>query len=272
MSTSNSHHTNEQRVLTAIDDRGVATVTLNNPSKHNTFDDQVIAELTTTFDQLATNKAIRVVILAAVGKSFCAGAEVNWMKRMATFSHEQNLQDAKALAHMLYRLNTLPQPTIARVQGAAFGGGVGLVSCCDIVIATEHASFSLSEVKLGMVPATISPYIIAAIGSRAARRYFITGECFNSATATQIGLVSECVHEDQLDLSINTLIDSLLCNGSHAITTAKQLINKVEHRTIDETLINETSALIAKVRSSAEAQEGLAAFLEKRRPHWIKSE
>ncbi|MEE8059994.1 MAG: enoyl-CoA hydratase/isomerase family protein [Pseudomonadales bacterium] len=260
-----------EKIITTIDSRGVATVTLNNPEKHNAFDDTVITSLTSTFATLASNDDIRVVILAANGKSFSAGADLNWMKRTAGYSVAQNLQDAKALTTLFYTLNSLAKPTIARVQGAAFGGGVGLISCCDIAVASDRASFSLSEVKLGVVPATISPYVIEAIGARAARRYFTTAERFTATTALQIGLISECVTERQLDATIDTIIDALLTNAPKAIATAKQLIADISHRPIDKKLIDETSALIAKLRNTDEGREGLSAFLEKRPASWIKS-
>ncbi|WP_101757747.1 enoyl-CoA hydratase/isomerase family protein [Oceanicoccus sp. KOV_DT_Chl] len=259
------------KITSVIDERGIATVTLNNPDKHNAFDDQIVAQLTHIFLDLNANAAVRVVILAAKGKSFSAGADLNWMKRMANYSVEENLVDAKKLALMLHTLYSLSKPTIARVQGAAFGGGVGLVSCCDMAIAAEHASFSLSEVKLGMVPATISPYVIEAIGPRAARRYFMTAERFTAATAFQLGLVNECVAQEQLDASIATITDALLTNGPAAVTSAKQLISEIKFQAIDQALIKQTSELIATIRSSAEGKEGLGAFLEKRQPNWINA-
>ncbi len=261
-----------KKVFTTIDQRGVATVTLNNPDQHNAFDDTIISVLTSVFSDLSADEKVRVVVLVAQGKSFSAGADLNWMKRMANYNHEENLQDAKALAKMLYTLNTLSKPTIARVQGAAFGGGVGLVSCCDIAIASTRASFSLSEVKLGMVPATISPYVIDAIGPRAARRYFTTAERFNADTALRIGLISECVEEAQLDTTIEHLISSILNNGPSAVSQAKQLIADVSHQPISQTLMDNTSELIASIRSSDEGKEGLSAFLEKRPASWITAE
>ena len=260
---------NSDKVLCSIDQRGIATVTLNNPDKHNAFDDVIINQLNEHFLTLAEQGNVRVVILAAKGKSFSAGADLNWMKRMATYSREENLIDAKALATLLHNLNTLPKPTIARVQGAAFGGGVGLLSCCDIAIASEKASFSLSEVKLGMVPATISPYVVDAIGPRCARRYFMTAERFDAATAEKIGLVSEVVTEKELDGRIDDITGMLLANGPTAVATAKQLLSDIAYQRIDPALIQKTSQLIADIRCSKEGQEGLSAFLEKRSPSWI---
>jgi methylglutaconyl-CoA hydratase len=262
---------NNQALTLSTDTRGIATLTLNRADKHNAFDDELIKHLTTLFEQLAVDDAVRVVLLTATGKSFSAGADLNWMKRMATYSKQENLADATALATMLRTLNELPKPTIARVQGAAFGGGVGLISCCDIAVASERASFCLSEVKLGLVPATISPYVIAAIGERAARRYFTTAERFSAATALRIGLISEQVKEDALDAEIEQIINTLLANGPKAITIAKQLVADVTNRPIDDAMIVKTSELIASVRSSDEAKEGLSAFLSKRKANWTVS-
>jgi methylglutaconyl-CoA hydratase len=264
-----SQKMNSDKVLCSIDQRGIATVTLNNPDKHNAFDDVIINQLNELFLKLAGQGNVRVVILAAKGKSFSAGADLNWMKRMATYSREENLIDAKALATVLHNLNTLPKPTIARVQGAAFGGGVGLLSCCDIAIASDKSSFSLSEVKLGMVPATISPYVVDAIGPRCARRYFMTAERFDAATAEKIGLVSEVVTDKELDGRIDDITGMLLANGPTAVATAKQLLSDIAYQPIDAALIQKTSQLIAGIRCSKEGQEGLSAFLEKRSPSWI---
>jgi methylglutaconyl-CoA hydratase len=258
----------EKKVTLQIDKRGVATVTLNNPKKHNAFDDTIIAQLTAFFDQIGRNTDVRVMILAATGKSFSAGADLNWMKRMMSYSYEENLEDARALATMLQTLNFLPVPTVARVQGVAYGGAVGLVSCCDMAVAATGAGFCLSEVKIGLLPATISPYVIDAIGQRAARRYFVTAERFSAQTAAQLGLVSEVVEEDQLDDEINTLIESLLGNSPAAIHGAKRLIFSVARREINGELIDFTSKRIADIRVSPEGQEGLTAFFKKRKPVW----
>ncbi len=260
----------DQNVLVAIDARGVATVTMNRPEKHNAFDDTVIAELTQAFERLAADASVRVMVLAAAGKSFSAGADLGWMKRMAGYGYEENLRDANALARMLKTLNDLPFPTIARVQGAAYGGAVGLVSCCDMAVATPRASFSLSEVKIGLIPATISPYVIAAIGQRASRRYFVTAERFSADEATRLGLVSQLVDEAQLDETIGGLIGTLLANSPAAIRAAKKLIFDVDNRVLTDELIADTSERIARIRVSAEGQEGLGAFLEKRPASWLK--
>jgi len=258
------------KVITDIDDCGVARVRLNNPDKHNAFDDQIIGELTEAFVAIADNSNVRVMVLGSEGKSFSAGADLEWMKRMASYSYEENLRDASALALMLKTLNEIPQPTIARVQGAAFGGAVGLVSCCDMAVAASAASFSLSEVKIGLVPATISPYVIAAIGQRAVRRYFVTAERFDAHRAMEIGLVNEVVDAEQLDQEIDRLIDALLANGPEAILAAKRLVFDIAGKPIDQQLIDSTCETIAAIRVSEQGQEGLQAFLEKRKPHWLK--
>ncbi|WP_082897202.1 enoyl-CoA hydratase/isomerase family protein [Thalassotalea crassostreae] len=260
---------NENKVLVDIDNRGVATVTLNNPDKHNAFDDQIIKELTLAFEQISANQDVRVMVLASKGKSFCAGADLGWMKRMAAYSYEENLVDANALATMLHTLNFLPVTTIAKVQGAAFGGAVGLVSCCDITIASNKASFCLSEVKLGLTPATISPYVVNAIGLKAARRYFQTAERFFADKANQIGLVDEVCGVDELDGEVEAMVNVLLSNGPVAVKAAKKLAQDVAYSDIDETLMADTSDRIASIRVSAEGQEGLTSFFEKRPAAWI---
>ncbi|MBC3764620.1 enoyl-CoA hydratase/isomerase family protein [Neptunicella marina] len=255
-------------LLYSVDKRGVATVTLNRPQKHNAFDDALIAELTAQFKQIAADKTVRVVVLTANGKNFCAGADLGWMQRMAGYSEEENRRDANALAEMLFTLNSLPQPTIARVNGAAFGGAVGLVACCDMAVATKLSQFCLSEVKLGLIPATISPYVIAAIGERQARRYFLTAERFTARRARRLGLVNETVTEEDLEPTVNGLIDSLLQNSPAAIAAGKQLIANVSKRSVDDKLLAYTSEQIAAIRVSQEGQEGLNSFLEKRLPAW----
>lgn len=249
---------------------GVARVTLNQPEKHNAFDDAVIQELTSAFKAIDADDSVQVMVLAANGKSFSAGADLSWMKRMASYGHDENVNDARALASMLKVLNNLSKPTIARVQGAAFGGAVGLVSCCDMAIASERAVFCLSEVKIGLIPATISPYVIDAIGQRAARRYFLTAERFSAAQALALGLVNEVCEENQLDSNINKLVNSLNANSPQALAQAKQLVFDVHSSPIDDALIEDTCQRIASIRVSTEGQEGLNAFLEKRRPNWVK--
>jgi methylglutaconyl-CoA hydratase len=258
------------KVLFNIDDRGVATVTLNQPEIHNAFDDKLIVQLTDIFTNISQNENIRVMVLAAAGKSFSAGADLNWMQRMASYSYEQNLADANVLANMFFILNTIDKPTIARVQGAAFGGAVGLVACCDMAIGSKLSKFCLSEVKLGLAPATISPYVIDAIGARIARRYFITAEVFSARRARRLGLLSEAVAEEELDSSIENLIEHILKNSPAAIRTAKQLVFDVQNKPISDELLAKTSEKIAELRVSEEGQEGLNAFLQKRRAKWIK--
>ena len=258
------------KVITQIDSRGVAQVTLNNPDKHNAFDDQMIIELTNAFNALAANANVRIMLLKSEGKSFSAGADLEWMKRMASYSYQQNLNDAHALAAMLKALHQMPIPTIARVQGAAFGGAIGLISCCDIALASSNASFALSEVKIGLVPSTISPYVIAAIGERHAKRYFMTAERFDTNTALQISLVHEAVEEQFLDDKVEQLITAILSNGPEAVVAAKQLVFAVSGKAIDSSLIEHTCEVIAGIRVSAQGQEGLSAFLDKRKPHWLK--
>ena len=261
----------EQTVRLQVSERGVATVTLDRPEKHNAFDDGMIAELREHFDTLAKRDDVRVVVLASSGKSFSAGADLGWMQRMAQYDFGHNMKDAEQLAGMLKALFELPQPTIARVQGAAFGGAVGLVSCCDIAIGSDRASFALSEVRIGLIPATISPYVIRAIGERAARRYFTTGERFDAAQALQLGLLSEQCTEDMLDDRVNELVTSLLQNGPLAVRAAKDLIAGVSGRALSDELIEDTCARIAHIRVSQEGQEGLTAFLQKRAPAWQDS-
>ncbi|NVK25842.1 MAG: enoyl-CoA hydratase/isomerase family protein [Gammaproteobacteria bacterium] len=255
-------------VLYTVDEHGTATVTLNNPDKHNAFDDEVIAKLTEIFADISKHSSIKVVVLESTGKNFSAGADLNWMKRMANYSFEENKKDAMALANMLHLLNFLPQPTIAKIQGAAFGGAVGLASCCDIVIASDKASFCLSEVKLGLIPATISPYVIQAIGLRACRRYFMTAERFSAQQAEHLGLVSKVVSLEQLDNEVNEMVQRLNANGPEAVQAAKQLAFDVADQSIDSDLLIETSERIAAIRVSEQGQEGLSAFFEKRAPNW----
>lgn len=266
--TTNDKVTND-KVLFSVDQYGVATVTLNNADKHNAFDDTIIATLTNTFNTIAARDDIKVVVLASIGKSFSAGADLAWMKRMANYSYEDNLKDANALAEMLYALNFLPQPTIAKIQGAAFGGAVGLASCCDIVIAADKASFCLSEVKLGLIPATISPYVVNAMGLKACRRYFQTAERFFADKAMQLGLVDEVTSLETLDSEVGKMISTLLNNAPLAVRAAKQLAFDVAYQPIDQKLLKNTSERIATLRVSAEGQEGLGAFFEKRTPAWL---
>lgn len=261
----------EATILTHIDDRGRATLTMNRPELHNAFDDAVISDLTDALRQLDDDPDVRVVILAASGRSFSSGADLNWMRRMAGYSYEQNLADAEGLAELMRTLDTLSKPTIALVQGAAYGGGVGLVACCDITIAAARASFCLSEVKLGLLPAVISPYVVAAIGSRAARRYFLSAEIFDAGEAYRLGLVHQVVaDEHELAAAAERMVACLLANGPGAMAAAKNLIAAVGGRHVDDVLIADTAGRIADQRSSPEGREGVSAFLEKRKPAWVR--
>lgn len=257
-------------LLTRIDEKNIATVTLNRPLIHNAIDDQLILELMNVLRDFEQKPQIRAVLLTANGASFCAGADLQWMKRMSAASQDENLRDAEQLAGVLRRLNIFPRPTIALVQGAAYGGGVGLVAACDIAVCSEGATFSLSEVKLGLIPSVISPYVIAAMGMRAARRYVVTGERFGAAEALRLGLVHEVVPGDHLTRTADRIIASLLEGGPRAHVEAKRLVLDVAGKPIEPALIDETTRRIASIRATDEGKEGVAAFLEKRKPSWIK--
>lgn len=263
---------NQTHVLVELDSRGIATVVLNRPDKHNAFNAEVIAELVTALQRLDRDSGVRAVVLTGAGKSFSAGADLGWMKSMAGYSEDQNLEDSLKLAELMQVLDNLGKPTIGKVNGHVFGGGVGLVACCDIAIAVNSARFALSEVKLGLVPAVISPYVIAAIGERHARRFFLTAEAMDATTARQIGLVHEVVAMDALDAAVEREIALLLAGGPQAQAAAKYLVRQVCHADIDaEGHLRQTTAeIIAQIRVSEEGQEGLTAFLDKRKPHWVK--
>lgn len=251
----------------------VGLVTLNRPERHNAFDDALIAELTEALRAMEADEAIRAVVLSGTGKSFSAGADLAWMKRMAGYSKDDNIRDAMGLGALMRTLAFLAKPTIARVHGPAYGGGVGLVACCDIAVAHHAATFSFSEVKLGLIPAVISPYVVAAIGPRAARRYFLTGERFDAGEAWRIGLVSElAVSGEDLDEKVGKLVDALLEASPAAQREAKALVRAVAGKPVTSDVIQDTAERIARIRSSPEGREGVAAFLEKRRPAWIPRE
>ena len=258
----------EPNILVSTDARGIATLALNRPAIHNAFDDRLIADLTASLRRLGGDAAVRVVVLTGSGESFSAGGDLNWMRRMAGYSDAENLADAMALAELLRTLNELAKPTVARVNGAAFAGGLGLVCCCDIAIAAAEASFSLSEARLGLVPATISPYVVAAIGARAAWRYFLTAERFSAAEAQRIGLVHEVAPRAALDAAVAKIVGALLEAGAGAQARSKRLIAEVQERPMTEALMALTARAIAEARASAEAREGLAAFFAKRKPAW----
>lgn len=255
----------------AVEHQGpVGLVTLNRPERHNAFDDALIEELTSALRTMEGDDSVRVVVLGGAGRSFSAGADLSWMKRMSGYSKEENQRDAMQLGALMRTLAQLGKPTIARVCGAAYGGGVGLVACCDIAVASHDATFALSEVKLGLIPAVISPYVVAAIGERAARRYFLTGERFDAAEAWRLGLVSEiCKDEDEVDGRIGDLIDALLLCGPVAQREAKELVRAVSNRPVTSELIRDTAERIARLRASPEGREGVCAFLEKRRASWV---
>ncbi len=257
--------TNKSLILTR-DNHGVATLAFNRPNLHNAFDDKLIADLIIEFKRIELDPTIRVLVLTGLGKSFSAGADLNWMRKMVNYSKEQNYDDAILLAEMLRLLDKLSKPTIARVNGSAFGGGVGLIACCDIVLAASHAQFALTEVKLGLAPATISPYVVAAIGQRQARRYFLTAEKFDAHQACQIGLVHQVFEtEALLDEAVKAKSEALLAAGPQALKATKRLIASVsaDMQHVDDALLGETAELIARLRTSQEGQERLSAFLSK---------
>ena len=255
-------------ILTDIGANGVATVTMNRGEVHNAFNETVIADLTAAFERLGRDPAVRLVVLRGTGKSFSAGADLSWMQRMAGYGHEENLADAMGLAAMLRAIDTCPKPTLAVVQGPAYGGGVGLVAACDIAIASEGASFALTEVKLGLIPAVIAPYVVAAMGERACRRYFLTAERFPAPEAYRLGLVHELTPADGLDAAADAMIARLLEGGPASQSAAKELIRAVARRPTDEAVIRDTAERIARQRASAEGKEGVGAFLGKRKPSW----
>lgn len=256
-------------LIQELDERGVLRLTMNRPAVHNAFDDAQIERLTTALHEAGENEAVRLVVLGSTGRSFCAGGDLNYMRRMGTLSYAENLADAGRLAELLRTLNFLPRPTIARVQGAAFGGGVGLLSCCDMAIGTPYIKVALSEVKLGIAPATIAPYVVRAIGERNARRLFLTGEIVRADRALEIGYVSEIAQVEELDSAIEKLVDAILLNGPQAVRGAKQAIFNVTDAKVEATMIQKTVKMIADMRDSEEGREGMSAFLEKRPAKWI---
>ncbi len=247
----------------------VATLTLNRPDVRNAFNDDLIAEITQAFQELGSQDNVRCIVLAAKGAAFCAGADLNWMRRMADYSPEENFSDARKLADMLRVIYECPKPTVARVQGDVVAGGMGLVAACDMAVSVDSAHYCLSEVKLGLIPATISPYVIRAMGARAAHRYFLTAERFTASEALRIGFVHEIVAVDQLDTKVAEITQAL-CNASpHAVKVCKKLLQDVAQREIGQPLIAQTVAGIADIRSSPEGKEGVASFLQKRKPSWL---
>ena len=255
--------------LTISVQAGVQTITLSRPDVRNAFNDEVIAELKNAFLAVAQDSNVRCVVLAAEGPAFCAGADLNWMRRMADYTHAENLADAGELAAMLSAMYSCPKPTIARVQGDVFAGGVGLVAACDMAVSVDSVTYCLSEVKLGLIPATISPYVIRAMGARAAHRYFLTAERFSALEAHRIGLVHEVVTADALEAKVAELTSALVSASPHAVRACKRLVQDVAEREINDALVAHTVAGIADIRASAEGKEGVQSFLQKRKPSWL---
>ena len=247
----------------------IATVTLNRPDVRNAFNDEVIVEMTQAFAELAVRADVRCIVLAANGPAFCAGADLNWMRSMADYTREQNIEDAGRLATMMRTVYECPKPTIAKVQGDVYAGGTGLVAACDMAVSVDTAHYCLSEVKLGLIPATISPYVIRAMGARAAHRYFLTAERFDAAEALRIGFVHEVVKADALDAKVAELAQALVNAGPEAVRLCKKLVQDVAAQPITPALVQMTVEGIADVRVSAEGREGLQSFLQKRKPAWM---
>ena len=259
---------NLQHVSYALNN-GVAELILNRAEVHNAFDEVMISEMIAVLSYFAEHKQCQVLVLKANGKNFSAGADLNWMRKQAKMDFEQNLNDAKALAKLMQDLDTFPKPTIALVQGAAFGGALGLICASDIAIATSRASFCLSEVKLGLIPAVISPYVARTMGNRASRRYMLTAERFSAETALKLNVISEIC--DDLDAAAKPIIDALLANSPQGMAWVKTLLSRLEDGVIDQDAIDYTSERIARIRVSTEGQEGLNAFFEKRQPNWLQA-
>lgn len=257
------------RPVTLTVNAGIATITLTQPEIRNAFSDEVIAEITAAFEAVAQHVDVRAVVLAAEGPAFCAGANLNWMRRMADYSREENLVDANKLATMLHTIYTCPQPTIARIQGDVVAGGMGLVAACDMAVAADSAHFCLSEVKIGLIPATIAPYVLRAMGPRAGHRYFLTAERFDAAEALRTGLVHRVVPADELDSAVDQLLKHLLQASPHALKACKQLLLHTAEREINAELTRQTVEGIADIRASSEGKEGVQAFLDKRKPAWL---
>jgi methylglutaconyl-CoA hydratase len=247
----------------------IATVTLNRPDTRNAFNEETIAELTRAFRELGEDDDLRAIVLAANGPAFCAGADLNWMKKMAGYTHAENQADALQLAEMLRTIYLCPKPVVAKVQGDCYAGGMGLVAACDIVVTVDEANFCLSEVKLGLIPATISPYVIKAMGENASRRYFLTAERFSASEALRIGFAHEVVAAGALDAKVADIVKALVNNSPHAVRQAKALVRDVVGKTVDDALLADTAERIAHIRASEQGREGVASFLEKRKPNWL---
>lgn len=255
--------------LDVVRDGRIATVFLNRPDVRNAFNETAIGEITNVFRELGTDDSLRAIVLAARGPAFCAGADLNWMKKMASYTHEENRVDAEQLAEMLRTIYFCPKPVVAKVQGDCYAGGMGLVAACDIAVATEEVNFCLSEVRLGLIPATISPYVIKAMGESAARRYFITAERFSAQEAMRIGFVHAAVKADALDSTVADIVKALVSNSPNAVKLAKRLVQDVAGVPITETLITHSAQQIAMIRASEEGKEGVRSFLDKRKPSWL---
>jgi len=255
-------------MLKVVQSGGVARVTLDRPQIRNAFDDALISALTSALRELDADESVRAVVLAGNGPAFCAGGDLNWMKRMAGYGYGENLQDAQALADLMKTLDRMRKPTIARVHGPAYAGGVGLVAACDIAIGVPEAKFCLSEAKLGLSPATISPYVVRAMGERMARRYFLTAEVFDAAEAQRIGLLTAVSPSEKLDGEIEEILQHLMQSGPQALVKIKELIRAVASGPVDDAMIADTAKRIAEIRVSPEGREGVASFLEKRKPSW----
>ena len=247
----------------------VATVTLNRPDVRNAFNETTIAEITQAFGELGAEEDLRAIVLAANGPAFCAGADLNWMKKMAGYTHAENHADALQLAEMLRTIYLCPKPVVAKVQGDCYAGGMGLVAACDIIVAADQVNFCLSEVKLGLIPATISPYVIKAMGENASRRYFMTAERFGAQEALRIGFAHEVVAADALDAKVAEIVKALVNNSPNAVRQAKVLVREVVGQTVNDALLADTAERIAHIRASEQGREGVASFLEKRKPNWL---
>ena len=248
----------------------VTRITLNRPEVRNAFNDALIAELTRAFEEAGTRAEARVVILGGHGKAFCAGADLAWMRAMADYDWERNRADAQALADMLWTIYRCPLPVIGRVQGDCYAGGVGLAAVCDVLVASDAAAFCLSEAKLGLLPATISPYVIRAMGEQAARRYFVSAERFDAAEAHRIGFVHELCTAETLDARVDAIASAIAANGPEAVRACKRLVQDVGGLAIDAALREDTARRIADIRASAQGKEGVQAFLNKRKPSWLE--
>jgi len=255
--------------LTISREGKTATVTLNRPEVRNAFNETTIAELTQAFRELGDDADLRAIVLAANGTAFCAGADLNWMKKMAGYTHAENHADALQLAEMLRTIYLCPKPVVAKVQGDCYAGGMGLVAACDIIVAADGVNFCLSEVKLGLIPATISPYVIKAMGENASRRYFLTAERFGAREALRIGFAHDVVAADALDFKVGEIVKALVNNSPNAVREAKVLVREVAGQTVNDALLADTAERIAQIRASEQGREGVASFLEKRKPSWL---